>query len=233
MRSFTALIKAQNRSMTRHAFTQVREAQRLRQLTYAQLMDKGDFEILNWIDLTIRDAEEATWDMLAWIEPARVEQETRGEGRMRFGKRMLWALRNNSQRGDEKRSHLLLCLGSLSPVISHLHQITPLESQEITRDNDRVRSYLPTRVDEHGQAVLGRHFIDSMNLSSTISLVLPSEIGSLRSAEEIPKNGPEETVSINHEISEMLAWRRSKQSDIVDRPQTKFVAELESVTLSD
>jgi hypothetical protein len=199
----------------------------MRQLAYAQLMDKGDLQTLNWIDATIKDAEEASWDMLSWVEPARVEQEVRGDGRLRLGRRMLWTLRNNSQRGDAKRSHLLLCLGSLSSVIGHLHHIASVEPPENSRE-----SSLPSRVEDHGQADLGRHFADSLNLSSSISLALPSDIGSLGSAEETVRDGAEASGSINHEISEMLAWRRSKQPDVVNRP-AEFVAELESVTLSE
>ncbi|KAH8694874.1 hypothetical protein BGW36DRAFT_398241 [Talaromyces proteolyticus] len=217
--------------MTRHAFTQVREAQRLRQLKNVELLENADFKVRNWVDSTIKDAEEATRDMAALIEPARVDQETRGEGGSHLGKRMLWALRNNTQRVEKKRSYLLLCLGSLAPVISYLHQLTYSE-YPVDADDDQARPSLPTNFDEISQVNIGRHRAGSKNFSSSISLVLPSEVESLVSAEEMPRKGTQESVAINQEVSEMLSWRRSKQSDAT-KPQSQFVAELESIAPSE
>jgi hypothetical protein len=164
-----------------HIITQLNEAQRLRQLKEHAL----DPTEMNWIDGTISDIEDATRDVAILLEPTRVERAT-SNGKLSLGTQFRWVYRD-SQRARDKKDRLLACHSSLMAVLTHLQRVN-----------------IPEAIAVHE---LGTETSSKGALCSS-----PSLQGSVDGLYE-PIEGRQDTTSsgsLNKEMYDMLAWRRSK-----------------------
>lgn len=164
-----------------HISTQLNEAQRLRQLKKPVL----DPTEMNWIDGTISDIEEAIRDIAILLEPTRVERATKN-GKLSLGTQIRWMYRD-SQRARDKKDRLLACHSSLMVVLAHLQRV-----------------HVPEAIPVHE---LGTEMSSKSALCS--SLNLQDSVDGFCESKEVRKEITA-AVSLNQEMYDMLAWRRSK-----------------------
>ncbi|KAJ5918354.1 hypothetical protein N7454_010729 [Penicillium verhagenii] len=108
-----------------HILTQLHEAKRLRQ-SNAHLLNADD---KSWMDGTISDIDGAARDVLAFLEPTRVESATRN-GKLSLGRQIRWVSRDN-QRARDKTHRLLACHSSLSAVLTRLQRLNTPRSTSV------------------------------------------------------------------------------------------------------
>lgn len=169
---------------TDHTLTQLHEARRLRQLK-APLLDPD--EIL-WMENTILDVENAARDVAVLLEPIRVEREI-GSGKLSLGRQFRWAYRDN-QRARDMTNRLLACHSSLMAVLARLQRLDTPESTAVP-------------VHELGAEM---PYISGMYSSPS----LHDSVSGLSELEESSMWVSPKPSSLNHEMNDMLAWRRSK-----------------------
>ncbi|KAJ5909802.1 hypothetical protein N7504_004445 [Penicillium tannophilum] len=169
---------------TDHTLTQLHEARRLRQLK-APLLDPD--EIL-WMENTILDVENAARDVAVLLEPIRVEREI-GSGKLSLGRQFRWAYRDN-QRARDMTNRLLACHSSLMAVLARLQ---------------RLDTPGPTAVPVHE---LGAEMPYMTGMYSSPSL--HDSVSGLSELEESSMWVSPKPSSLNQEMNDMLAWRRSK-----------------------
>ena len=100
-------------STTRHVYSNLNEARRLRRLSVV-LIDTAE---LAWIDGVINDTELALQAVAQIIEPARIDRITKNK--VSFGSRVIWAFRDSPKVRD-KHTQLMICHQTLVAVISSL-----------------------------------------------------------------------------------------------------------------
>ncbi|KAJ5906917.1 uncharacterized protein N7473_003833 [Penicillium subrubescens] len=164
-----------------HITTQLNEAQRLRQLKEHGL----DPSEMTWIDGTISDIEDATYDVAILLEPTRVEKAT-SNGKLSLGTQIRWFYRD-SQRAQDKKHRLLACHSSLMAVLARLQQVD-----------------IPEAIVVHE---MGTETSSKSNLCSSSSLQ-GSVDGFYEPMEG--RQGPTVSGSLTREMYDMLAWRQSK-----------------------
>jgi hypothetical protein len=169
---------------TDHTLTQLHEVRRLRQLK-APLLDPGENL---WMENTILDVENAARDVAILLEPIRVERET-GNGKIGLGRQFRWAYHDN-QRARDMTNRLLACHSSLMAVLARLQQLD-------------APGPPPVPVHE-----LGAEMPQKMGLYSSPSL--HDSVSGLSELEESSMWVSPIPSSLNHEMNDMLAWRRSK-----------------------
>jgi hypothetical protein len=164
-----------------HMTIQLNETQRLRRLKKPVL----DPTEMGWIDSTISDIEEATRDVAIFLEPTRVEKAT-CNGKLSLGTQIRWAYRDG-QRARDKKHRLLAFHSSLMAVLAHLQRLN-----------------LPEAITIHE---LGAETSSKSEIASSPSLQSSGDglYQSMKNRQETVSS-----VSLNKEISDLLAWRRSK-----------------------
>lgn len=172
---------------TDHTLTQLHEARRLHQLK-APLLDCSE---MLWIENTILDVENAARDVAILLEPIRVERET-GNGKLSLGRQFRWAYRDN-QRARDMTNRLLACHSSLMAVLARLQRLDTPE---------------PTTIPVHGVHELGAEVPYKTGIYSSPSL--HDSVSGLSELEESSMGVSPRPSPLNHEMNDMLAWRRSK-----------------------
>ncbi|KAJ5655124.1 hypothetical protein N7490_002127 [Penicillium lividum] len=167
-----------------HAITQLHEAQRLRH-SKTPLIDH--IEML-WMDKTILDVEIAALDVATLLEPVRVERETMN-GRLGLVRQFRWVYRD-SERARDMTSRLLACHSSLMVVLARLQRLDTPE---------------PTTVPVHE---LEAEMPYKTGMYSPSSLI--DSASCLSESEENSNWNSLSPSFLNHEMNDMLAWRRSK-----------------------
>ena len=172
-----------------HIITQLTEVQRLRQLKEPVL----DPTEMVWIDGTISDIEDATRDVAILLEPTRVEKAT-SNGKLSLMTQIRWVHRD-SQRARDKKHRLLACHSSLMAVLGHLQRVK-----------------VPERIAVHELGTelleLGTEFSSKSVLSSSLSL--QDSVDGFHEPGREGRRDTKATASLNKELYDMLAWRRSK-----------------------
>lgn len=164
-----------------HILTQLNEVQRLRQLK-EHVLDPTE---MGWIDGTISDVEDATRDVAILLEPTRVERAT-SNGKLSLRTQIRWVHRD-SQRARDKKHRLLACHSSLMAVLTHLQRV-----------------HIPEAIAVHE---LRAEMSSKSVLSSSLSL--QDSVDGFYEPREM-RQDTAASGSINQEMYDMLAWRRSK-----------------------
>ncbi|KAJ5623177.1 hypothetical protein N7490_011782 [Penicillium lividum] len=175
-----------------HSLTQLHEAQRLRQLK-GPLLDPS--EIL-WMDNTILDVENAALDVAILLEPTRVERET-GNGKLSLGRQFRWVYRDN-QRARDMINRLLACHSSLMAVLARLQRIDTPESTTVPVHE--LEAEMPCKPE--------------INNSPSLSTNLNDSVSCLSELEENGRWNSPRSNTLDHEMNDMLAWRRSKGKSV-------------------
>ncbi|KAJ5769202.1 hypothetical protein N7520_003761 [Penicillium odoratum] len=171
-----------------HALTQLREAQRLRQLK-GPLLDPSE---MLWMDNTILDVENAALGVAILLEPTRVEKET-GNGKLSLGRQFRWVYRD-SQRARDMINRLLACHSSLMAVLARLQRLDTPESATVpVHELEAEMAYKP-----------------EINNSPSLSPNLDDSVSCLSQLEENSRWNSPRPSTLDHEMNDMLAWRRSK-----------------------
>lgn len=165
----------------KHTITQLSEAQRLRQVK-EPVIDPTE---VGWIDGTISDIEDATRDVTILLEPTRVERAT-NNGKLSLGTQIRWVYRD-SQRVRDKTHRLLACHSSLMAVLTHLQRVS-----------------IPETIAIHE---LGTETSSKSAVCSSLDL---SDSGDGSYASSGGRQDTTASGSLNQEMYDMLAWRRSK-----------------------
>ncbi|KAE8422764.1 hypothetical protein BDV36DRAFT_194482 [Aspergillus pseudocaelatus] len=205
--------------ITKHIRTQLQEAQRLRKLK-APLLDSAEE---TWINSTISDVTEAAHDIAVLLEPTRIEQEI-SNGRISLRRQLRWKYRDG-QRTMNKCQRLLACHRSLIGVLSYLQQVdhslsTPRRTYELDAG---ISSSVSLEVGEleatPTEPVQGKIMAPSgdgleYHVERPIEeIIMVSGATKLESIEGKPaKKGTLTPGTVDCEIDDLLAWRRSRGS---------------------
>lgn len=173
---------------TNHVLVQISETKRLRQLKDASLAPSERV----WIDSTIEDTVSAARDVTTLLEPARVEKAT-GNGKLSIGRQLRWVYRDN-QRAQEKKNRLLLCHNSLMTVLSHLQRLNQLEPNALPVHE--LGGGLPAKTEPRDVLVRQRSDSEFTGVSDDTKRTI-------------------NTSSLDTELNDLLAWRRSKGAPVL------------------
>ncbi|KKZ62306.1 hypothetical protein EMCG_03278 [[Emmonsia] crescens] len=168
-------------STIQQVLSEVREARRLKRQVDSLLQPNER----QWIDRTIAETDATARDIAALLEPRRVAREIGKGGKIGLGNRVRWALRD-SRRAKEKAAQLVLSRNSLMVVLGNLHM----------RDSALSPASLPATPKPTSIPTLAAE-LDSLSIFAGSG----KEGGEIRAKKSSP---------LNFELSEMLAWRRSK-----------------------
>jgi len=148
--------------MIEHVDTQLKEARRAYELK-SSLVSAGERQ---WIEHTIKDAEDSVRDLALVLESCRVDHQT-NKGRVRIKNRFAWVVWDRNK-VHEKQRLMNMCHSTLLTVVNFLHSKAPVI---LPSDNPRIGT----------------------------------------SGHEVPRADTEGENPPTYEMSQMLAWRRSKR----------------------
>ncbi|PGG96760.1 hypothetical protein GX51_07670 [Blastomyces parvus] len=168
-------------STVQQVLSEVQEARRLKQQVDSFLHPNER----QWIDSTIADADTTANEIAVLLEPRRVAQEIGQGSKIGLRNRLRWALRD-SHRAKEKTAQLVLSRNSLMVVLGNLHMRGSALSPASKPSTPKPPSIASSPAE-----------LDSLSIFAA----------SRREGCEV-KAKRESPLSV--QLSEMLAWRRTK-----------------------
>ncbi|KLJ10111.1 hypothetical protein EMPG_14496 [Blastomyces silverae] len=170
-------------STVQQVLSEVQEARRLKQQVDSLLHPNER----QWIDTTIAETDTTANEIAVLLEPRRVAREIGQGGKIGLRNRLRWALRD-SHRAKEKTAQLVLSRNSLMVVLGNLHM--------------------------RGSALSPTSKPSTPKPPSITTITSPAELDSLSIFGASRREGCEVKVKrdspLSDELSEILAWRRTK-----------------------